>query len=220
VPKFIHFHPVINFLGKCAFLDLADFWLIFPFFERIEVCAFISRKLNKLRGPFFTFRDNFTPSVLIAKKSHLGVKVRGLQRPQIGLRNQNFKIDTFSRDSCEQTVRPRGSMVVLFCTPEGPVVNALTRFQATPTILAQTLRGASPPKKLHPIFAKFSGVGAKFLHSLYGDPKARQGKKLATVPWPTSRKLNFKISRKIDFYSSCGKSVVVKTLTVCAGVPL
>jgi len=38
------------------------------FFERIEVCTFISRKLNELRGPFFTFPDNFTPSVLIAKK--------------------------------------------------------------------------------------------------------------------------------------------------------
>jgi len=40
---------VINFLGKCAFLDLAEFWLIFRFFERIEVCAFVSQKLNKLR---------------------------------------------------------------------------------------------------------------------------------------------------------------------------
>jgi len=65
VPKFIHFHRVINFLGKCAFLDLADFWLIFRFFERIKVCAFISRKLNKLRRPFFTFPNNFTLSTLI-----------------------------------------------------------------------------------------------------------------------------------------------------------
>ena len=67
MPKFIHFHPVINFPGKCAFLDLADFWLIFRFFECIEVCAFISRKLNNLHGPFFTFPDNFMPSILIAK---------------------------------------------------------------------------------------------------------------------------------------------------------
>ena len=43
-------------------------WLIFRFFERIEVCAFVSRKLNKLRGPFFIFPDNFTHSILIAKK--------------------------------------------------------------------------------------------------------------------------------------------------------
>ena len=40
----------------------------FSFFEHIEICAFISRKLNKLRGPFFTFPDNVTPSILIAKK--------------------------------------------------------------------------------------------------------------------------------------------------------
>ena len=128
VPKFNHFHREINFLGKCAFSDLADFWLIFRFFERIEVCAFVSRKLNMRRGPFFTFPDNFTPSILIEKISHLGVQVRGLQRPQIRLRGQNFKIVTFLSGSCDQTVRPRGSVVVLFCVPEGPVVNALTRF--------------------------------------------------------------------------------------------
>ena len=29
VPKFMHFHREINFLRKCAFSDLADFWLIF-----------------------------------------------------------------------------------------------------------------------------------------------------------------------------------------------
>ena len=46
---------------------LSRFLAYFSFFERIEVCAFISRKLNKLRGPFFTFPDNFTPSILIVK---------------------------------------------------------------------------------------------------------------------------------------------------------
>jgi len=78
VPKSIHFHRVINFLGKCAFLDLADFWLIFRYFERVEVCAFISRKLNKLRGPLFTFPDNVTPSILIVKKVPPRIKFRGL----------------------------------------------------------------------------------------------------------------------------------------------
>jgi len=72
-------------------LDLADFWLIFRFFERIEVCAFISRKLNKLRGPFFIFPNNFTHSILIAKNIPPGVKVRGLQRPQIPNRSQRPK---------------------------------------------------------------------------------------------------------------------------------
>ena len=107
---------------------LSWFLAHFSFFERIAVCAFISRKLNKLRGPFFTFPDNFTPSVLIAKKIPPGVKVRGLQRPQIGLRCQNFKIVTFSRGSCDQTVRARGSVVALLCTSEGPLMNALTSF--------------------------------------------------------------------------------------------
>jgi len=32
-PKFTHFLQVINFLEKCAFLDLADFWLIFHFLK-------------------------------------------------------------------------------------------------------------------------------------------------------------------------------------------
>jgi len=57
----------MNFLEKCAFLDLADFWLIFRFLERTEVYAFIYRKLNQLRGPFFIFPNNFSPSLLIAK---------------------------------------------------------------------------------------------------------------------------------------------------------
>jgi len=82
-------------------LDLTDFWLIFRFFERIKVCTLISRKLNTRRGPFFTFPDTFTVGILIEKISHLRVKVRELQRPQIGLRGQNFKIDTFSRGSCD-----------------------------------------------------------------------------------------------------------------------
>ena len=73
------------------------------FFERIEVCAFVSQKLNMRRGPFFTFPDNFTHSILIAKNIPPGVKVRGLQRPQIGLRGQNFKIETFAR-----LLRPNG----------------------------------------------------------------------------------------------------------------
>jgi len=47
---------------------LSRFSAYFSFFERTGVCAFISRKLNKLRRPFFTVPDNFTPSILIAKK--------------------------------------------------------------------------------------------------------------------------------------------------------
>ena len=58
----------------------------FRFFERIEVCAFISRKLNKLRGPFFIFPDNFTHSILIAKNIPPGGQGSGAtnrsQRPK------------------------------------------------------------------------------------------------------------------------------------------
>ena len=34
------------------------------------------------------------------------------------------------------------------------------------------------PKNVHPIFAKFSGVGAKFLRSLYGDAQGPSEKKI------------------------------------------
>jgi len=61
--------------------NLADFWLIFPFFERIKVCAFISRKLNKLRGLFFIFPDNFTHSILIAKNIPPGGQGPGATAP-------------------------------------------------------------------------------------------------------------------------------------------
>ena len=54
---------------------------IFRFFERIAVCAFISRKLNKLRGPFVTVPDNFTPIVLIAKNIPPGGQGSGATAP-------------------------------------------------------------------------------------------------------------------------------------------
>jgi len=167
LPKFIHFHRVINFLGKCAFLDLADFWLIFRFFEHIEICAFISRKLNKLRGPFFTFPDNVTPSILIAKNIPSTGKVRGLQRQQIGLRNQNFKIVTYSRGSCDQTVRTRGTVVTLICTPEGPLVNAFTSFVGS----------LYPFKKCAPYFRQIVRGRGQILLSLYGDAQGPSGNK-------------------------------------------
>ena len=143
-----------------------------------------------LRGPFFTFPDNFTPSILIAKKiSHLGVKVRGRQRPQIGLRSQNFKIVTFSHGSCDLTVRPRCSVVVLFCMPEGPLGNALTSFKATPTILPQAPRGAPPPKNFAPHFRQIlRGRGQISAFIIRGRPKRVREKNFGNYTWPTSRK--------------------------------
>ena len=60
------------------------------FFERIEVCAFVSQKLNKLRGPFFTFPDNFTHSILIAKNIPPGCQGSGATAPPN--RSQEAKI--------------------------------------------------------------------------------------------------------------------------------
>ena len=60
---------------------LSRFSAYFSFFERIGVCAFISRKLNKLRRPFFTVPDNFTPSILIAKKIPPGGQGLGATAP-------------------------------------------------------------------------------------------------------------------------------------------
>jgi len=47
----------------------------------------------------------------------------------------------------------------------------------TLTILPQAFRRGSTPKKLHPIFAKFSGVGANFCFHYARTSTARQGKK-------------------------------------------
>jgi len=220
VLKFIHFQSVINFLGKCAFLDLADFWLIFRLLERIEVCAFISRKLNKLRGPFFIFPDTFTPSVSIANKYSTWGSYRGLQRPQIGPTGQNFKIVTFSRGSGDQTVRPRGSMIILFCTPEGPLVNTLTGFKRPLQYCPQVIEIAPPPKNLHPIFAKLSGVGANFLSSLYGDAQGPSEKKFGQLYLgPLTGNRISKFRGKSIFFELREIFVQRKILTVCAGVP-
>jgi len=94
---------------------LSRFLAYFSFFECIEVCAFISRKLNKLR---FTFPNNFSPGILITKSIPPEGQGSGLQCPKIGLRTQNFKIFTFSHAPCDQMVRPRGSVTALFCITE------------------------------------------------------------------------------------------------------
>jgi len=132
VPKFIHFHPVINFLQRSAFWDLADFWLIFRVSEFPKVCAFISQKLHKLGLRFFIFPDNFCRSIRIWKNILSGVEVWGLQCPQNAPRSQNFKIFTFSRGFCGQTVRPSAPVPDLFCTSRGPLLISPTEFEVTP----------------------------------------------------------------------------------------
>jgi len=89
----------------------------------------------------------------IAKNVPSGVKVRGLQRPQFALRTQNFKIFTFLRDPCVQTVRPRGSLMALFCITEGCLVNAQI-FLSDPCNIAPGAPGAPHPRKISPNFLK------------------------------------------------------------------
>jgi len=73
-------------------------------------------------------------------------------------RSQNFKIFTFSRGYCGQTVRRGASVVALFCTRMCPLVIPPTRFRATPKILPQDPRGPSGIKfwqlYLGPLFQK------------------------------------------------------------------
>ena len=74
---------------------LSRFLAIFLVFERIEVCAFISRKLSKLRGPFFTFPDNFTPSVLIANNIPPGGQGSEAAAPPNGSQAKISKLSLF-----------------------------------------------------------------------------------------------------------------------------
>ena len=138
----------------------------------------------------------------------------GLQRHQIGLRTQHFRISTFSRLHCDQTVRPRGPMFALFCITEGPAVNAFTGFKRP---LQYCPEGQGPtPENFSPQFPQISGSG-NFLLSLYGDPKAHQVKILITVP-PTSWEQNFEICGKSTFFDY-SKSLLAKMLTRGRKVP-
>jgi len=159
-----------------VFFDLADFWLIFRFFERIDVCPFVSRKLNKLRGPFFINLDNFFPSILIAKNIPPGVKVRGLQRPRNAVRAQDFKFFASSHVPCAQMVRARGSMVLYFGSAKVPQLIVPTcQFLNDPTVLHPRPLGRPTPKKISPHFPQIlTGRGQFFLYM--GTPKAHQGK--------------------------------------------
>jgi len=176
VPKFIHFHPVINSLQRSAFWDLVDFWPIFRVSERPKVCAFISQKLNKLGRPFFIFPNNLCCSIRIWKISHLRVKVRGLQRPQNASRAQNFKIFTFSRALCAQMVRPSAPVPILFCTGRGPLMIPPTEVRRRVKFWPQPLLGGPPPKKFFfPISGNSWGWGPNFRVCYMRTTKTHQG---------------------------------------------
>ena len=90
-PKFIYFHPVINFLQRSAFWDLADFPLIFRVSELPKVCAFISQKLNKLRPWFFIFPNNFCRSIRIWKNVPPGGHGSGATAPPKRFQKPKFQ---------------------------------------------------------------------------------------------------------------------------------
>ena len=129
--------------------------------------------------------------------------VRGLRCPQNASRSQNFKIFTFLRGYCGQTVRPGASAVALFCTTMGPLLIAYTHFGVTPNILPPGALGRATPKKVFPHFLKnLRGRGQFFDCAIRGPPRPVRDKILATVPRPTFPEKNSEISHKIDFLSS------------------
>jgi len=129
--------------------------------------------------------------------------VRELQCPQNASRSQNFKIFTFSRDYCGQTVRERATAVALFCTIVSLLLIPPRHFGATPKILPPGPPGRETPKKVFPNFLKnVRGRGQFFDCALRGPPRPVRDNISATVPWPTSTEKNSEISPKIDFLSS------------------
>ena len=110
--------------------------------------------------------------------------------------------------------------MVLFCTPEGPLVNTLTGFKRPLQYCPQVIEIAPPPKNLHPIFAKLSGVGANFLSSLYGDAQGPSEKKFGQLYLgPLTGNRISKFRGKSIFFELREIFVQRKILTVCAGVP-
>jgi len=129
--------------------------------------------------------------------------VRGLQCPQNASRSQNFKIFTFLRGYCGQTVRRVASMLASFCTTMGPLVIPHTHSEATPKILLPGPPGRATPKKVCPNFLKNLRVRGQFFGcAIRGPPRPVRDKILETVLRPTFPEKNSEISPKIDFLSS------------------
>ena len=138
--------------------------------------------------------------------------VRGLQCPQNASRSQNFKIFTFSRDYCGQTVWHRATIVALFCTTLGLLPILWRHFGATPKILPPGPLGRATPKKVFPHFLKNLRVRGQFFDcAIRGPPRPVRDKILATVPRPTFPEKNPEFSPKIDFLSSYENFPLAKT---------
>jgi len=145
--------------------------------------------------------------------------VRGLQCPQNASRSQNFKIFTFSRGYCGQTVRHRATIVALFCTTVGLLLTSPKHFGATPKILPPGPPGRATPKKVFPNFQKnLRDRGQFFDCAIRGPPRPVGDKILATVPRPTLPEKNPEFSPKIDFLSSYENFPLAKRVyKMCAG---
>jgi len=111
-------------------------------------CAFIPKKLNKLRRLFFIFPITLAVVSEPGKISHLGVKFRGLQCPKKAPRSQNFKIFTVSARLLWPKGRHGASLVPLFCTTMGPLVISPSRFGVIPKILPPEPPGHATSEKV------------------------------------------------------------------------
>jgi len=108
------------------------------------------------------------------KISHLGVGVRGLQCPKNAIRARNFKIFTFSRGFCGQTVRPSAPVPTSFCTTVGPLLIPPTALNFGPRP-----PWADHPQKVFPQFFKnLRGGGQFFECAKRGPPVPIRDKKI------------------------------------------
>jgi len=143
------------------------------FYSHIQVCAFISQKLNELGRLFIMFTKNFYPSIQIAKKHPIWASFGGYSTPPNRPKNPKFQIfHCFSSHLRPKRLDP-GVVMALFCTTEDTLVNTLTNFQAIPTILPP---GCPPPKLLTPFSQNSRGSGPIFGVNYTATLKAHQKK--------------------------------------------
>ena len=162
-----------NFIRKCAFSDLADFWLIFRFFERIEVCAFISRKLNTRRGPFFIFPDNFTHSILIAKKYPTwGSRFVGYSDPKSVSEAKIWKLTLFHAAPATKRLDSEVQWCFILYARGSSSKRPYQILNDPYNIAPRKLKLLHPPKKFDPHFRQIlRGRGQIFALIIRGRPR-------------------------------------------------
>jgi len=84
----------------------------------------------------------------------------------------------------------------------------------------QAPRGAPPPKNLHPHFRQIlRGRGPNFCFHYMRTPKARQGKILITVPWPTYLNKEFRNFAENRLFLELREMAVCQKCSQCARSP-